>query len=108
MKRVVLSLLFLCPSSFLGAPRMASEYPSLIASYLDSVQMDSREQHNRVGRALLSLEGMEREELVSVMGYLCMVLQVPDVEVDGGCDCCCDVDELIDKEFATCDVGSRV
>lgn len=106
MKRVVLSLLLLCPSSFIGTPLVAIEYPSLIACYLDDMQMESKAQHDRVERALLYLEGMDREDLVSVMGYLCMVLQVPDVETDCGCDCCCDVVEMIKEEFNTCELST--
>lgn len=101
MKRLVLSLLLLYPSIF-----SAIEYPSLIACYLDGMQMGNKEKHDRVERALLYLEGMDREDLVSVMGYLCMILQVPDAEIDCGCDCCCDVDESIEKEFTTCGLST--
>jgi hypothetical protein len=96
MKSLVLSLLLLSSSLSLGG----IEYPSLIACYLDGMQMDNQEQHDRVERALLYLEGMDREDLVSVMGYLCMIPQVPDVEVEYNCDCCCD--DLIEEVWVAC------
>ena len=101
MKRLVLSLLLLCPTSFMGI-----EYPSLVASYLDGVQMEDQEQHDRVERALLYMEGMDREDLVMVMGYMCMIFQRPVEEEDCGCDCCCDIDEMIEQEYATHDDAS--
>lgn len=97
MKRLVLSFLLLCPTSFMGR-----QYPSLVACYLDGIQMDDQEQHDRVERALLSLERMHREDLVILMGCLWVVLQkTAEVEEDCGCDCCTDdIDELIETEYA--------
>ncbi len=97
MKRLVLSLLLLFPTSF-----MAREYPSLVACYLDGIQMEDQEQHDRVERALLSMETMHREDLVMVVGCLFMILQKSEVEDDCGCDCCCDLDEAIEEVWATC------
>ena len=91
MKRVALALLF--TSSLLG-----TELPSLIAGYLDGIQMESQEQHDRVGQYLVLLESMSQEDLCLVMGYLCAKLQ--DQQEDCGCDCCCD--DLIEEELAKC------
>lgn len=102
MKRLVLSLLLLCPTSF-----MAREYPSLVAYYLDGIQMEDQEQHDRVEQALLSLERMHREDLVIMMGCLCLVLQkTVEAEEDCGCDCCCDdvIDEIIEQDYANCGI----
>lgn len=98
MKTLALSLLLLCPTSF-----SAREYPSLVACYLDGIQMDDQEQHDRVERALLSLERMHREDLVILMGCLQLVLQkTAPVEADCGCDCCTDdIDQMIEEEFSS-------
>lgn len=85
MKRLVLSALLLLPCSFDG-----SEYPDIIACYLDGVQMANPEKHERVERALLSFEGMDKDEIAMVMGYLCMILQEPRPCDDCACDSCCD------------------
>ncbi len=98
MKRLVLSALLLCPTSFMGR-----EYPSLVACYLDGIRMEDQEQHDRVERALLSMETMHREDLVILMGCLCMILQkTEEVEEDCGCDCCTDLDEMIEEVWGSC------
>ncbi len=96
MKRLVLSLLLLCPTSFMGR-----EYPSLVACYLDGIQLEDQEQHDRIERALLSMETMHREDLVILMGCLCMILQKPEPE-DCGCDCCTDLDDMIEEVWDSC------
>lgn len=98
MKRLVLPLLF-C-SSLLGG----IEYPQVIGTYLQGVVFKEQEQHDRVERALLYLEGMDQEDLKVVATYLWVVLlrNIPLEEDDCGCDCCCDVVEIVNEEFATC------
>jgi hypothetical protein len=98
MKRLVLAFLF--SSTLLGG----IEYPEIIADYMSGIEFKEQEQHDRVERALLYLEGMDRDDLCMVAGYLCMILDRPVVEEDCGCDCCCDdvIDQMIEQEYANC------
>ena len=90
MKRLALGLLFM--SSATGNVK----YSDIIDTYLPP--MHDQEQYDRVERALLYLEGMEKEDLEIVMGYLVMVLNEPQEQ--DVCDCCCD--EMIEEEFGKC------
>lgn len=100
MKSLALSLLFLCSSCSVGS----IEYPDLIESYLKLVKFEDQEQHDRIERVLLYLEGLDKEDMEFVATYLCMLLdnQPASTGLDCGCDSCCD--SLIDEEFATCGV----
>ncbi len=90
MKRLVLALLFM--SSATGSVT----FPDIVDLYLED--MRDQEQHDRLKRAIVYLEGMDKEDLDIVMDYLAMVLNVEqDRDV---CDCCCD--EMIEKEFGNC------
>jgi hypothetical protein len=90
MKRLVLALLFM--SSATGSV----SYKEIVDLYLEDMQ--DKEQHDRIERALCYLEGMEREDLEIVIGYLAVLLNTqPEPDV---CDCCCD--EMIEKEFGSC------
>lgn len=98
MKRLVLGLLF--TSSLLGG----IEYPDMIASYMSGIEFEEQEQHDRVERALLYLEGMDKQDIQMIQLYLCMLLSRVVEESDCGCDCCCDVDDMIEEVWASCPI----
>lgn len=101
MKRLVLAFLF--SSSLLGG----IEYPEIIADYMSGIEFKEQEQHDRVERALLYLEGLDKEDLSMVANYLWMLIsKVPYEESDCGCDCCCDdvIDQMIEQEYASCGI----
>ena len=96
MKSLVLSLLILSSSLSIGG----IEYPEVIETYMSGIEMEDQEQHDRIERALLALEGLDEVDMSIIVGYLLMLVGARQQEDDCGCDCCCD--DLVEEEFGTC------
>ncbi len=102
MKRLVLPLLLLVSSLSVGG----IEYPEVIEAYLSDYEMKDQEQHDRIERALLALEGLDEADMAIIIGYLLMLVE-PNSEVkDCGCDCCCD--DLVEEVWGSCDLPSYI
>lgn len=96
MKSLVLSMLILSSSLSIGG----IEYPDIIETYLADIEMEDREQHDRIERVLLALEGLDENDMAIIIEYLLMLVEPKIPEDDYGCDCCCD--DFIEEVWGSC------